>query len=94
MAQPKQFEQIILDIEDGVAILTLNRPEKMNAFTGKMMYEMIEAFDITDADDSVRAVIVDKDNAPKWSPARLEDVSDAEVARYFEPLGPDELEFD
>ena len=58
MAQPKQFEQIILDIEDGVAILTLNRPEKMNAFTGKMMYEMIEAFDITDADDSVRAVIV------------------------------------
>ena len=58
MAQPKKFEQIILDIEDGVAILTLNRPEKMNAFTGKMMYEMIEAFDITDADDSVRAVIV------------------------------------
>ena len=58
MAQPKQFEQIILDIEDGIAILTLNRPEKMNAFTGKMMYEMIEAFDITDADDSVRAVIV------------------------------------
>jgi len=44
--------------------------------------------------EGVRAVIVDKDNAPKWSPARLEDVSDAEVARYFEPLGPDELEFD
>ena len=31
MAQPKKFEQIILDIEDGIAILTLNRPEKMNA---------------------------------------------------------------
>ena len=58
MAQPKKFEQIILDIEDGIATLTLNRPDKMNAFTGKMMYEMIEAFDITDADDSVRAVIV------------------------------------
>jgi enoyl-CoA hydratase/carnithine racemase len=58
MAQPKTFEQITLDINDGVAVLTLNRPEKMNAFTGKMMHEMIEAFDITDADDAVRAVIV------------------------------------
>jgi enoyl-CoA hydratase/carnithine racemase len=58
MAQPKKFEQIILDIEDGIATLTLNRPDKMNAFTGKMMYELIEAFDITDADDNVRAVIV------------------------------------
>ncbi len=59
MAQPKAFEQIILDIgKDGIATLTLNRPDKMNAFTGKMMYEMIEAFDITDKDDSVRAVIV------------------------------------
>ena len=58
MAQPKEFETIILDIEDGIATLTLNRPDKMNSFTGKMMYEMIEAFDMTDADDSVRAVIV------------------------------------
>ena len=44
--------------------------------------------------EGVRAVIVDKDNAPAWAPARLEDVSAADVARYFEPLGPDELEFD
>ena len=58
MARPKEFKEIILDIEDGIATLTLNRPEKMNAFTGKMMQEMIEAFDITDADDSVRVVIV------------------------------------
>ncbi len=58
MAQPKKFEQIILDIDNGIATLTLNRPDKMNAFTGKMMYEMIEAFDITDKDDSVRVVIV------------------------------------
>lgn len=52
------FETIKLDIEDGIATLTLHRPEKMNAFTGKMMQEMIAAFDITDADDDVRAVIV------------------------------------
>jgi len=58
MAEMKSFEQIKLEKEGPIAILTLNRPEKMNAFTGKMMYEMIEAFDLTDADDEVRAVIV------------------------------------
>ena len=51
------FTQIILDINDGVATITLNRPEKMNAFTGTMMNEIIAAMDITDADDSVKAVI-------------------------------------
>ncbi len=54
----KTFEEIKLEKEDGIAILTLHRPDKMNAFTGKMMQEMIEAFDITDADDDVRVVIV------------------------------------
>ncbi|WOR16415.1 enoyl-CoA hydratase/isomerase family protein [Hyphomonas sp. FCG-A18] len=44
--------------------------------------------------EGVRAVIIDKDNAPAWSPARLEDVSDADVDRYFAPLGADELSFD
>ncbi len=47
-----------------------------------------------DFQEGVRAVIVDKDNAPAWSPARLEDVSEAAVARYFEPLGADELSFE
>lgn len=58
MARPKEFKEIILDIEDGIATLTLHRPEAMNAFTGQMMLEMIEAFDITDADDDVKVVIV------------------------------------
>lgn len=58
MASLGQFEQIQLEVEDGIAILTLNRPESMNAFTGRMMYELIEAFDITDANDDVRAVIM------------------------------------
>ena len=52
------YTQITLDIADGIATLTLNRPEKMNAFTTIMMAEMIDAIDTTDADDSVRAVIV------------------------------------
>ena len=41
--------------------------------------------------EGVRAVIVDKDNAPRWQPATLAEVSDAEVERHFAPLGEDEL---
>jgi enoyl-CoA hydratase len=40
--------------------------------------------------EGVRAVIVDKDNAPRWRPASLAEVSDAEIARHFAPLGSDE----
>ena len=43
--------------------------------------------------EGVRAVIIEKDNAPKWSPPDLESVSDEDVAKYFEPLGENELNF-
>jgi enoyl-CoA hydratase/carnithine racemase len=45
-------------LDDGVATITLNRPDKLNAFTARMRDELIAAFDHTDADDAVRAVIV------------------------------------
>jgi len=57
MAAPT-FETLLYAVEDGIATITLNRPDKLNAFTARMMKEMIEVFDITDADDAVRAVIV------------------------------------
>ena len=53
-----EFQDISLETVEGIATITLNRPDKLNAFTARMMYELISAFDITDADDSVRAVIV------------------------------------
>lgn len=52
------YTQILYDVTDGIATITLHRPDKMNAFTGTMMTEMIDAFDRIDADDAVRAVIV------------------------------------
>ncbi|HEY1753347.1 MAG TPA: crotonase/enoyl-CoA hydratase family protein [Caulobacteraceae bacterium] len=52
------FETILYDVDDGIATITLNRPERLNAFTGQMMTDMIAAFDAIDADDAVRAVIV------------------------------------
>ena len=41
--------------------------------------------------EGIRAVIIDKDNAPRWRPAHLEAVSEAEIERHFAPLA-DELE--
>lgn len=53
-----EFEQIGYAVADGVATITLSRADKLNAFTGRMMAEMIAAFDLVDANDDVRAVIV------------------------------------
>jgi enoyl-CoA hydratase/carnithine racemase len=53
-----EYTQIFYGVDDGVATITLHRPDRMNAFTGTMMYELIDAFDQIDADDDVRAVIV------------------------------------
>lgn len=44
--------------------------------------------------EGVRAVIIDKDHKPNWKPSRLEDVSEADVDRYFAPLGENELSFE
>ena len=52
------FETILYSVEDGIATITLNRPDKLNAFTTGMMTDLIAAFDLTDADDAVKAVIV------------------------------------
>ena len=57
MATPS-FETLLYSLEDGIATITLNRPEKLNAFTAQMMLDLISAFDATDADDAVKAVIV------------------------------------
>ena len=52
------YSQILYSVDDNVATITLNRPDKLNAFTVTMMREMIDAFERVDADDDVRAVIV------------------------------------
>ena len=51
------YTQILVDKSDGVATITLNRPEKMNAYTRTMGAEIVAAMDDIDADDAVRAVI-------------------------------------
>jgi len=52
------YEQIRYDVDAAIATITLHRPEKLNAFTGQMMRELIDAFERADRDDAVRVVIV------------------------------------
>jgi enoyl-CoA hydratase/carnithine racemase len=52
------FQEIEYEIVDRLLTITLNRPDRLNAFTPRMGSELIEAFDRADADDDVRAIIV------------------------------------
>jgi enoyl-CoA hydratase/carnithine racemase len=52
------YEQITAHVADHVLTITLNRPERLNAWTPQMGSELIAAFDAADADDDVRAIIV------------------------------------
>src|ERR1700727_2247140 len=52
------LEQITTELTDHVLTITMNRPDRLNAWTQTMFSELLEAFDRVDADDEVRAVIV------------------------------------
>jgi len=52
------YEEIDYRVQAGVATITLDRPEKLNALTARMAIELLDVFDRVDEDDAVRAVIV------------------------------------
>lgn len=52
------FTEIEYGVADGIATITLDRPHRLNAFTYTMRAELLDAFDLTDADDEVRVVVV------------------------------------
>ncbi|MDX6649048.1 MAG: hypothetical protein QOI91_2421 [Solirubrobacteraceae bacterium] len=52
------FEQIRYEVRDRILTITLNRPDRLNAWTPVMARELIEAFDRADADDEVRAIVM------------------------------------
>ncbi len=53
-----EFEQITTELSDHVLTITMNRPDRLNAWTRTMFGELMQAFERADADDEVRAVIV------------------------------------
>ena len=52
------YEEIIYDVADRIATITLNRPEKLNAWTGKMEKEVAQAMTSAEHDDNVRVIIL------------------------------------
>jgi enoyl-CoA hydratase/carnithine racemase len=55
---PMAYETILYEVADNILTITLNRPDKLNAFNGTMQAEIIDAFDQADRDDTIRAIIV------------------------------------
>ncbi len=53
-----EFETLLYEVSDGIATITLNRPDRMNAFMPQMMMDLIHVFDETDGDDAVKVVVV------------------------------------
>lgn len=85
---PETVKVALRQVRDGAACETFEDNMQMEYRIG---WRKVQSADFI---EGVRAVIIDKDHAPKWSPDTLEAVSDADVARYFEPLGDDELSFE
>ena len=52
------WSEILYDVQDRVATITLNRPDKLNAYTKVMSAELREAFEKADNDDNVRAIVL------------------------------------
>ncbi|MEL6662872.1 MAG: enoyl-CoA hydratase/isomerase family protein [Pseudomonadota bacterium] len=85
---PETVKLALRQLREGARMETF---EENMAMEYRIGWRKVQSHDFL---EGVRAVIIEKDNAPKWTPSRLEDVSDEDVARYFEPLGDDELSFD
>jgi len=80
------YETLRYEVEDGVAVLTLARPEKLNAFTVRMMDEMLHVLDRVDADDAVRALIVTGEGRAFCAGADLSAGADAFVFEGDQPI--------
>ena len=84
---PETVKVALRQIRDGAALEDFEDNMRMEYRIG---WRKIQSADFI---EGVRAVILDKDHSPNWSPARLADVSDDDVNAYFAPLGENELSF-
>jgi enoyl-CoA hydratase/carnithine racemase len=84
------FTMFDYKVTNGVAVATFNRPDKMNTFTPVVMREMIELFDVTDADDAVRAVVVTGSGRAFCAGAEL-GIAGADTFNYNKRAAGDEI---
>ena len=72
-------EQILVEHRDDVALITLNRPEKLNAWTPRMGAELSEAIEAADADDGIGAIVVTGAGRGFCAGADMSAVFDAQI---------------
>jgi len=58
LTEASNYEAIRFAVTDGVAVITLHRPEQRNAFTGRMGAELTDAYRACDSNDDIRAVVL------------------------------------
>ena len=85
---PETVKVALRQVREGAACQTFEDNMRMEYRIG---WRKVQSPDFI---EGVRAVIIDKDHAPKWVPDTLEGVGDADVQKYFDPLGENELSFD
>lgn len=83
-----EYEQILVDRRDDVAVLTLNRPEKLNAWTPRMSAELADAIEAADGDASVGAVVVTGAGRGFCAGADISEVFDAQISGDAEAARP------
>lgn len=54
----QEYETVRAEVADRILTVTLNRPERLNAFNPQMMRDLLDVLDAADADDEVRVVVV------------------------------------
>jgi enoyl-CoA hydratase/carnithine racemase len=75
------FEQIRYEVADNILTITLNRPDRLNAWTRTMQHELLAAFDSADADDEVRAIVITGAGRAYCAGADLESGGDTFTSR-------------
>ncbi|MFS3128824.1 crotonase/enoyl-CoA hydratase family protein [Nocardioides sp. Bht2] len=87
------METLRYAVADGIATITLNRPDRLNAFTDEMEAELIEAFDLADADDDVRVVLLTGAGRGFCAGMDASDGGDAFTAWRTSPTAPAGTQF-
>jgi len=88
------YSQILFEVSEGIATITLNRPDRLNAWTGTMGAELRDAMTVADADKEVRAIILTGAGRGFCAGADMNDLADISAAggtefRASAPFDPD-----
>lgn len=83
MSTPASYETILVDYTDGVATITLNRPDSLNALNMAVLEDVTAAAAAADADDSVRAIILTGEGKAFAAGADIKEMSSLDFATAY-----------